>query len=692
MTPERLDLCTRDWRSHWAWIPEVDLLIADEFHLRGDARRGARLEGGLLRIRRLNPFLRVLALSATMGNRQELADWLGAVHYESTWRPVPLTWRTVRYAKAEEKPKLACELVRRTCSEGGRSLVFVHSRRRAEALADILRAEGLRAVHHHAGLDRADRQHVESTFRAEQLDVIVATPTLEMGLNLPVRQVVLYDLHQFDGGRFVPLDVNAAWQRGGRAGRPGLDVTGEVVVLAPRWERNLEPYVRGTFEPIRSGLARCAVLAEQVLAEVASGLSRNDRQLARALGQSLAARQHALVAVPDVIAAMTRAGMLVDVAGDDGRRRLKATKVGRVASRHLLAPDTVLLFRRAGELGIDLTFFDLLLVACGATDCEPVLPVDLEDLYELQTRLRCEPSRLLKRGAEVERATGTKGRRLLAALRMALVARDWTRHADRDAIATKHHCYPFEVERLRESIVRLLAAFGEILTAAASQQTTVADRDSEVGLGERIRVLRQMTETGLNEQTVTLTAVDGLGPVTARRLRDVGISDIEALAVAEPEEITAAGRISVSRARRWIKAAAAAVKTHSAFRYVEHTPAASVSAGDATETTDVYRRRRSLDLAVTEIEPGVYSVMGGLEPHLVHATAADLECDCRDAAEGHRCKHMIAVDRFDRALRIPRHRITAPEREELDILALWATSDSSPPRELEDDLWLEQRR
>jgi helicase len=63
MTPERLDVCTRTWRSHWNWIPEVDLVVVDEVHLLGDRGRGARLEGALSRLRRLNPFCRVLSSS-----------------------------------------------------------------------------------------------------------------------------------------------------------------------------------------------------------------------------------------------------------------------------------------------------------------------------------------------------------------------------------------------------------------------------------------------------------------------------------------------------------------------------------------------------------------------------------------------------------------------------------------------------
>jgi helicase len=55
--------------------------VVDEVHLLGDARRGPRLEGALLRIRCLNPLLRLLALSATMVNADVIADWLDALMF-----------------------------------------------------------------------------------------------------------------------------------------------------------------------------------------------------------------------------------------------------------------------------------------------------------------------------------------------------------------------------------------------------------------------------------------------------------------------------------------------------------------------------------------------------------------------------------------------------------------------------------
>ena len=104
MTPERLDACMRNWRSHWCWFPDVRLLVVDELHLLGERGRGPRLEGALMRARQLNPFLQVLGLSATMGNRAELADWLGGVHFQSSWKPIPIQWRCARYRRATDKP------------------------------------------------------------------------------------------------------------------------------------------------------------------------------------------------------------------------------------------------------------------------------------------------------------------------------------------------------------------------------------------------------------------------------------------------------------------------------------------------------------------------------------------------------------------------------------------------------------
>src|SRR5262249_17100589 len=159
------DACTRCWQSYWGWVPEVDLVVVDEFHLLGDGPRGARLEGALSRVRRLNPFLRLLCLSATLGNREELSDWLGAVDCAPPRRPAPLDWKVIRYRKATDKPGLLRRVVERNVGGGGKSLVFVQSRRRAEELCRLLQGWQFRCAHHHAGLGQEKRAQVEEAFR-----------------------------------------------------------------------------------------------------------------------------------------------------------------------------------------------------------------------------------------------------------------------------------------------------------------------------------------------------------------------------------------------------------------------------------------------------------------------------------------------------------------------------------------------
>ena len=678
MTPERLDACTRAWRNHWHWLPEVDLIIVDEFHLLGEPQRGARLEGALLRMQRLNPFARIIGLSATLGNRGELADWLQAVEYQSTWRPIPLTWRMVRYRKADEKPQLLAQEVRQTVAGGGRSLVFVQSRRRAEALSCQLLEAGLRAAHHHAGLAHTERRTVEAAFRRRETDVLVATGTLEMGLNLPVRQVILYDLQAFDGTDFRPLATSTVWQRVGRAGRRGLDTEGEALLFVPTWDQQPETYLLGNFEPIKSGLANRSALAEQIVAEVSSGLARTTQQLQTVFGHSLAARQERLPDVAQLIGEMQAAGMIcaTQAEGASTTQRFAPTRLGRLAVRHFLTPATILRLRDGLTGEAELTFFDLLLLATASAECEPVLPVDFEELEQLAAALAGEASTLLQLPhPQLVARLGINGKRLLATLKMALVIRQWTRLGDTQPVAETFACYPFEVAQLGTSLERLLlvmaALFEKPEVEAAAELQALADY---VPLAERITALRTMVATGLDETAVTLTCLSGLGPTLAQRLYRAGITDIEALAQAEPTTLAALRGIGAARAAQWIDQAIEVVKTRSALRYREIGTAGKPLVSTWPSEIDPYRLRRALDLAVRSGEGGSFRITGGLEPHRVLMAEGTYRCDCTDTANGHLCKHVLAVRlaQGDKRLKQLVQQLTSgAEPTQLDLFALW---------------------
>jgi len=685
MTPERLDACTRAWRSHWNWIPEVDLLVIDEIHLLSESNRGPRLEGALSRFRRLNPFCRLVGLSATLGNPDELAEWFDGVAYRSQWRPIPLEWRIAHFRKPAEKPTVLEREVARNVGQGGKSLVFVQSRRRAEELSRLLDAAGIRARHHHAGLAHDQRRDTESALRTGSVDVLVATGTLEMGLNLPVRQVVLYDLQTFDGRDFVPLSTNSVWQRVGRAGRPGLDEHGEAVLMCPNWDRDADHYQSGRFEPARSQLTRSAALAEQIVAEVASGASTTRSQLHRAFRQSLGGHQGVIADLDRTMTTMCEAGLLLEWNDPDRPRAglvLKATKAGRVAVRHMLMPETILTIQRAIREFPELTYLDLLVVIAAVADCEPVLTVDFEELDALAAALAGEPSYLLRRPvAELLETLDGSSRRLLSCLKMAHVMRSWTRLGDETKTAEAGDCYPFEVTRLAESMGRLLQATNELLSVAKEDRDDSPEVDDEPTQLERIAALQKMIVFGLDESAVTLCFVPGVGGTFARRLVGHGVGDIEELAGAEPEVLAGLKGLSGKRARQWIEQAAGMIKTRHGLRLRDSGPRTAPTSAAWPHDIDPYRLRRSLDLKVQRLGRNDFRVTGGLEPHQVTTDTTSWQCDCMDHQRGNLCKHLLAVKRFRRdesVVRLVQLLSSEPPAEGLDLLQLWLNRERVP--------------
>ena len=86
-TAEKLDSLIR---HHVPWLKFVSLVVIDEIHLLNDVSRGPTLEILITTLKKLLPQIQLIALSATIGNPEELAEWLGAELIIDTWRPVPL--------------------------------------------------------------------------------------------------------------------------------------------------------------------------------------------------------------------------------------------------------------------------------------------------------------------------------------------------------------------------------------------------------------------------------------------------------------------------------------------------------------------------------------------------------------------------------------------------------------------------
>lgn len=670
MTPERLDACTRHWRSHWSWIPELDLIVVDEFHLIGDGSRGGRLEGGLMRMRRLNPFMRIVCLSATLGNREELSDWLKGVEFASDWRPVPLKWNYVSFRKAEDKPRILVETLAPAIKKGGKSLVFTQSRRRAEMLAHYLRDHGFNCAYHHGALAPEQRKTVERSFRDSDLDVIVTTSTLEVGLNLPARHVVLYDLQEFNGNEYTPLKTSSVWQRVGRAGRFGLDSQGEATLFYPAWEKSPALYEKGKFERCYSALCKPFVLIEQIIAEIGSGLSRTRTELKAALSASLAAHQSRLPSIDVSIQEMIDAGLLVEQARADLEElevRLKTTPLARIALRHMLSPQSILAFNRALSLCPTPSILDVLLIACASPDCTPIFPVDFEEIPELADQLKPHRSHLLTQDiAGLCESLSIRPRRLLSAVKMALTIWEWTQCGDFKLIKDRTS-YDHEVLQLVDSLVRLIAAF------AAVAQLPKTDESITPNLAQKIKLIGTMVQGGIDEHQVSLTLIPGIGTKWAKQLNSVGIADIEDLAQAESEEIAIPGRLTIQRASEWINTATSLLASDELMILRQIAPRIQVLNSEWPVQIDPYRLKRAISLKIRADDTADWLVSGGSDPHVVMQYPS-WRCDCVDFAKGNLCKHILRARLHlndPELLQATEQILHRNQNQSLDLTMLW---------------------
>ncbi|HEX7450045.1 MAG TPA: DEAD/DEAH box helicase [Pirellulales bacterium] len=243
----------------------VSAVVMDEFHSFADVDRGIVWE---LSLGMLPTHVRLLLLSATVGNSREFISWLDRCHrrkidlVEGTERKIPLTYQWVpdellgefitRIAQGDAASRLTPALVfcfnRDECwsiaeqlkgcpllSEPGRSQLLDEVNRLdwSQGAGPKLKQLLMRGVGvHHAGLLPKYRRVVESLFQRKLLAVAICTETLAAGINLPARSVVLTSLVKGPPGEQKLIDASSAHQIFGRAGRPQFDDRGYVFALA----------------------------------------------------------------------------------------------------------------------------------------------------------------------------------------------------------------------------------------------------------------------------------------------------------------------------------------------------------------------------------------------------------------------------------------------------------------------------
>ena len=292
-TPESLNILLTSARGE-GLLGEVRTVIVDEVHAVVDSPRGVHLISAVERLARLAGEVQRIALSATVHPADEVARWIGGATRPEDRADAPLRPRAVRVVAPAQtrRPELRVELpaapddpdsywqsltaaLRRTVRRNRSTLVFANSRRTVEKVARMLNADADRplAWSHHGALSREVRAVVEERLKAGTLSAIVATSSLELGIDVgAIDEVALVG---------TPTSAASTLQRIGRSGHTvGGTSRG---VLYPLHRRDLlfaaavaRAAVAGELEPTRPVHGALDVLAQICLSIVCRRAWRAD--------------------------------------------------------------------------------------------------------------------------------------------------------------------------------------------------------------------------------------------------------------------------------------------------------------------------------------------------------------------------------------------------------------------------------
>lgn len=322
-------------RFSWNVLREVDTLIIDEFHMIGEYSRGPTLESAITRAKIINPSLRIIALSATLKNIDEIEQWLDGKTVEHNYRPVPLNKEVLdaEMFNTKNKNDVIVKIVEKAIEDNSQALSFVSTRRFTESLATyvakkidkkttkeqkqkfkqvadkllevpkkkgslptttclkLAEAAEKGVVFHHAGLFNEQKEIIEDEFRNGNILMITATPSLMYGVNLPSKYVVIRDHTRWTSNGPASIPVFDYEQMSGRAGRPQYDDVGYSYLVAKTMDEafDLEArYVNGEIELTNSKLIdNKDAIYKQIIAQIASSLSKNLDDLNDFFGKTL---------------------------------------------------------------------------------------------------------------------------------------------------------------------------------------------------------------------------------------------------------------------------------------------------------------------------------------------------------------------------------------------------------------------
>ncbi|BFH73661.1 ATP-dependent DNA helicase Hel308 [Sulfurisphaera javensis] len=560
-TYEKLDSL---WRHKAKWLNDVSYFVLDEFHYLNDPERGPTVESVAIRAKRKGV---VLGLSATISNGNEIAKWLNAELVATNWRPVPLKEGIIYPEKKDfiivykdnstrkvygDDPIIAYTID--IVSKGGQVLVFRSSRKLAESTArkiaqymNFIKLEDKKLLdigreikevddagtnekedlynliikgvsYHHAGLSKKLRDIIESSFRERILKVIVATPTLAAGVNLPARAVIIGDIYRYNRkvvGYMDLIPVMDYKQMSGRAGRPGFDENGEAVIVVRskrEAQKVFERYLMSDVEPIESKLGSESAFYSFLISIIASEGEKTERELLEYVKETLLPKELAKKYFKSGLNWLLDHDIFIKI-----EDKIKLSRFGSRISDLYINPFTAVTIREAlekSEKSCEIAYLHLL----AYTPDGPTISVSKSEEEALIDELNCE---LLVDEPEDEYEFSN----YISALKVAFIVYDWINEIDEDTILGKYGIGSGDLRAIIDTM--------DWLTYSGFHVASVLElKDHKEVLEE----LHMRVKDGIKPELIELVKVPGIGRARARLLYQHDIKRPEDI-VMNPEKV-----------------------------------------------------------------------------------------------------------------------------------------------------------